>query len=302
MTRYTKSCGLTLWEILFVVVLLLFLVGVIVPALCRVRSKPFRLTCGVHLSGIGKAMLIYANDYDGRFPCAGGPNGSWAARTPNWMGQDSTQAYGMSDAGQAGGQASISASLYLLVKYMEVEPRQFLCFDGEGNIEKGASVFKPGTYGVKDEALIYLWDFGPDPPRHVSYAYHQVYGPHKLTTDSDPSMALAADRNPWMDSPFGKARDFSQFTPDVAPFNGTKETALGGNALAHKGDGQNVLFLDTHVEFAKRSFCGVEDDNIYTFWDGADKVRGKPAALGSVPAGPTDSLLVNDPAVVPQSR
>jgi len=179
---------------------------------------------------------------------------------------------------------------------MEVPPRQFLCCDRQGYTEKGVSVFSPRAYGVHDRALIDVWDFGPNPPRHVSYAYHQVYGPHGLTTDSDPNMAIAADRNPWMASPFTGARDFSTFMPDIPPFTGTKETSLRGNAVSHEGRGQQVLFLDTHVEFVKRSFCSVDDDNIYTSWDGADKIRGRPAAFGSVPADPTDSLLVNDPA------
>jgi len=41
----------------------------------------------------------------------------------------------------------------------------------------------------------------------------------------------------------------------------------------------------------------VDDDNIYTFWRGQDKVRGRPPILGSHPADPNDSLLVNDPAM-----
>jgi len=41
----------------------------------------------------------------------------------------------------------------------------------------------------------------------------------------------------------------------------------------------------------------LDDDNIYTFWDEQDKTRGTPPVLGSQPADPTDSLLVNDPAL-----
>jgi hypothetical protein len=55
------------------------------------------------------------------------------------------------------------------------------------------------------------------------------------------------------------------------------------------------MFLDTHVSWEWRSYCGFEDDNIYTFWDGTDKVRGRPPKFGSQPAGAKDSLLVNDP-------
>jgi prepilin-type processing-associated H-X9-DG protein len=69
------------------------------------------------------------------------------------------------------------------------------------------------------------------------------------------------------------------------------------NAIAHKYDGQNVLFLDGHVYFERNSFCGVNEDNIYTSWDGLDIRRGVPPKLGSQPADRLDSLLVSDPAI-----
>jgi len=123
-----------------------------------------------------------------------------------------------------------------------------------------------------------------------------VYSPYKLTVSSEAGFAVAADRNPWMDEQ--TVKDFSRFEPDFpASFKGTAEQARFGNAVAHDRDGQNVLFLDTHVTYEKRPFCGVGDDNIYTLWDGKDRVRGQPPKLGSQPAGAKDSLLVNDPPV-----
>ena len=67
-----------------------------------------------------------------------------------------------------------------------------------------------------------------------------------------------------------------------------------GNAYQHQNDGQNVLFLDSHVSFEKRPYCGVNDDNIYTFWDGGDIRRGTPPFRGVEPADRVDSLLVHD--------
>jgi len=284
--------GLTRVEILVVAVLCAVLLVVVIPIL---RSRPphgWRLGCGTNLSGLGKAMLIYANDYGDRFPRAGGPDSLWAARLPDWKAQTRQEAYGIEP--NDPGQASISASLYLLIKYAEVDPKWFVCPQEEGTIR-----FKRRNYGVWYQEAIDLWDFGPDPPKHVSYAYHQPYNKHFLTVNSPSDMAVAADRNPWMDSPFAKARPFSRFKPDIDAFNGTHDEAVQGNAFAHKGEGQNVLFLDGHGEFAKRSYCGLDDDNIYTAWDGADKVRGKPAQFGRVPADREDSLLVNDPAAPP---
>jgi prepilin-type processing-associated H-X9-DG protein len=291
--------GLTLTEVVVLVVVLSFLVVIIALFPRRTRSVAFRMTCGTNLAGIGKGMMIYANDYDDVFPCAGGPGGAWAARTPNWMGRDRFEAYGAAPDSLAAGQASISASLYLLVKYVEVTPKSFVCTKDKGAREFELARTRGLPAGFR---LIDAWDFGPNPPRHVSYAYHMVYGSGRLTMDSHPGMALAADRNPWIASPFGKARDFAKFQPDIPPFTGTTETAQQGNAFAHQGDGQNVLFVDAHVEFSKRAFCSLGDDNIYTSWKGDDKARGNVPRFGSVPADPNDSLLVNDPAVAPSPR
>ena len=45
-----------------------FGMGVLMPALARTRQIARRMVSGTNLSGMGKAMLIYANDYDDKFP------------------------------------------------------------------------------------------------------------------------------------------------------------------------------------------------------------------------------------------
>jgi prepilin-type processing-associated H-X9-DG protein len=42
--------------------------GITLPALARARQAAFRTVCATNLSGLGKAMMIYANDYDNKFP------------------------------------------------------------------------------------------------------------------------------------------------------------------------------------------------------------------------------------------
>jgi hypothetical protein len=103
-------------------------------------------------------------------------------------------------------------------------------------------------------------------------------------------MAVAADRNPWQDSPAATGKSFpGSYAPD-----GGKEAVKYGNAIAHQEDAQNVLFLDIHVGQEKAPFCGINDDNIYTFWDGGDIRIGTPPVIGSAPADRLDSLLVHD--------
>jgi len=281
--------GFTLVELLVVIAIIALLMGILMPALARVRQVAHRLVCGTNLSGIGKAMLIYANDYDDELPRAGGRNSTWSGRIPQWLADNRFTAYGLNPADGSGGTATITSSFYLLIKYAEVTPKSFLCKGDSGTNE-----FKPSDYGAGDRELIDLWDFGPEASNHCSYSYHMPYGLYALTTSSEPGMAVAADRNPWITSPAAEGKDaglLSSYNP-----TGDREAINIGNAIAHQEDGQNVLFMDSHVSFEKKPFCGVNDDNIYTSWIiGQDVRRGElPIPGASEPQDRLDSLLVHD--------
>lgn len=241
------------------------------------KMSSFSSYCGTNLSGLGKAMLIYANDYNDELPRAGGPNGTWGT-TVNYSAATQSQAYGMQNS--SGGSATISSSLYLLVKYVDVTPKSFLC---KGDFDKGVSEFIPQA----NQDLFTLWDFGPQPWKHNSYAYHMPYGKYPLTTSSDPGLAVAADRNPWIPSPGWPSKNLNSFNAG--------SNSNYGNTPCHQNQGQNVLYLDTHVNFEPVSICGINQDNIYTSWNGSDNRKGTQPVFGSAPANRTDSLLVNDP-------
>ncbi len=282
-----KKKGFTLVELLVVIAIIALLMGILMPALARVRQIAFRMVCGTNLSGLGKAMLIYSNDYDDEFPRAGGRNSQWTQMIPNWMADNRYTAYGLQADG-SGGNATITSSLYLLVKYAEVTPKSFICKGDSGTNE-----FKMSDVGAGNMELIDAWDFGPDSSEHCSYSYHMPYGLYALTSSSEPGMAVAADRNPWISSPGaeGKSADIlASYVP-----TGGKEIINQGNAITHQEDGQNVLFMDNHVSFEKQPFCAVNDDNIYTFWNQGDiRIGGYPLPNASEPGDRLDSYLVND--------
>jgi hypothetical protein len=256
--------------------------------LYRPRCVAFPMVCGSNLSGIGRAMLIYANDYDNELPRVGRKDTIWRTKINNWRADNKFDAFVLRPDG-TGGAATISSSLYLLVKYAEITPIRFVC---KGNPE--TTEFKPAKYGVRDKEPEDLWDFGPEPTKHCSYSYHMPYGPYCLSTAySDPNQAVAADRNPWLD-PY---TDTTGFKWDDYTKTGGREDIYRyqkGNCGHHQREGQNVLFMDNHVFFEKQPFCGVNDDNIYTYWNGSDIRQGVPPVIGSQPKGPLDSLLVNE--------
>ena len=271
-----KRKGFTLVELLVVIAIIALLMGILMPVLARVRAIAHRVVCGTNLSGLGKGMLLYSNDYEEELPQAGLP-GSLYAPSIAWDAPTRAQAY-------ASG-VTVSSSFYLLIKYVDVGVSQFLCKGTDTKEFKPADYAPPGSPGLD---LIYIWDFGPEPERHCSYSYHSAYNSRFAlnVASSEPGMAVAADRNPWLDL----AAD-----PSAFKWDGDTEEQKAGNAIAHGGEGQNIVFLDTHVGYEKRAFCGVMDDNIYTFWGTGPIQQGTPPPDGgAVPQHRRDSLLVNE--------
>ena len=134
-----KKKAFTLVELLVVIAIIAMLLAILMPALGKVRQMAQRMVCSANLSGIGKALLAYSTDdsYES-FPIAG-PGGTWwnlgsttTEATCTWV-WNKKEIPGTTDnpASPPYVKSTISACLYLLVKYADVSPGQFICQGGE---------------------------------------------------------------------------------------------------------------------------------------------------------------------------
>lgn len=255
-------------------------------------KRPYGLICGTNLKGLGTAITVYANDYDDNYPQLPG-NGPWSKR----LGFD----YDLTtpDFTEGGSEAEVSrtitASWYLLVREADVSPRAFICPDSHLEEFDGSN--------SQNKDIVELWDFGPDPHKHVSYAYHNPYGQFPANDFQPADFAVAGDVNPWFkDGDIVKAGSNGQ-PPQVLTISDsiTREQSQKSNAWHHGYESQNVLYADGHAANEKTSNVGVKNDNIYTFWSTEDNPSDQDRQGGTAPTSrstendaksETDSFLV----------
>ena len=292
-----KKKGFTLIELLVVIAIIALLMGILMPALNQARQLAERLVCGANLKGIGNAMAVYAADSKDDFPRAGLPGGIWSDKGYifRWwasaMEPDIDEARIDAFTNRGSEEATITSSLYLLVRYASVTPSQFIC---KGD---GAQAFKLPEEGAG--AMLALeegWDFG-DPGRSGdgripgtcnSYAYNMPYthfegpgGSFVINDTYNPGIAVLADRNPHLD-------------------NRLVEPDEQANSAAHQNKGQSILYKDGSREWREEVTYGLGGDNIYTRGGDYNRNGGTPDGIAPAgngdggPYGRQDSYLVSE--------
>jgi prepilin-type N-terminal cleavage/methylation domain-containing protein len=66
--RRVKTRIFTLIELLIVIAIIAILAAMLLSALNKARETAYKISCANHLGSIGKAMLMYANDYQDYLP------------------------------------------------------------------------------------------------------------------------------------------------------------------------------------------------------------------------------------------
>jgi type II secretory pathway pseudopilin PulG len=319
-----KKKGLMLLEVVVVIAIIIMLLLILMPPIIYKPAR--RVVCGTNLKGLGNAMVVYANDFDGQYPCQGrGVENTWADSTDGWVNPDKDW--------NEPGDITVGASLYLLVRLADVSPKFFVCPKSDQDEFSGKN---PDKLDIVD-----LWDFGQHeagrrdpweaegPARCVSYSYHQPYDPANAATGKagrfraddqrSAAFAMAADRNPFYDpklteTAFNGSNVMecvsligAHWDPSYSPSVGSeRQNIMVANSQPHQREGQNVLFADGHSNFERTPDVGVGNDNIYTRME--SKTSQDPASWRTgiapqrpdrtgddeTPAAMEDSFLVND--------
>lgn len=296
--------GLTLTEIAVIVLLAAILAGIFTLMLPSMWRRPGGLSprnwCASNLKAIGMGLYTYANENRDMFPIAlhapADQDGiGKIAYAPKKTGVKRTGVYGRASAPSednpaAGGstvadtELSTTRNLWLLVRSGASTPKSFICpnsHDDSPNDEDNPQDF----YDFREYS-------------EVSYGYQVPYGRKgQPSPDLDQRMPLAADKGP-----YGAALEAGKSDPGVPniPPTATPDEWMNWNSLNHGGEGQVVLFADSHAEFLTNPTCGIDKDNIYNRWTGpaghlkaneSARAHGVPPTGRETPWSDTDTLI-----------
>lgn len=317
-----KKSGFTLIELLVVVAIIALLIAILLPSLARARELAKRTACAANVSGMGKGLYTYATENADMYPLAA-PN-TWTHGNPktavtywNMTGNRGGPSAGTgitpantgdpAAASPLMGQLSTTRNLWQLVKTGGTSPRSFIC---PSSSDSADTIDNPADY----------WDFpakagdgttnrgyasGQDNEGCISYGYQVPYGDQgRPSTEVDQRMALVADKGPYCFKVNGSPppntwniTEAQNQSPDMwMPYNSPNHGGAGA------GEGQVVLYADSHAEFQTKPIVGVGFDNIYTAWPSTGNLLSdanlrtagvKPASNNAqlVPRVNTDSLI-----------
>ncbi len=314
-----RSKGFTLIELLVVVAIIALLISILLPSLSRARELAKRAVCASNLRGVGQGEHIYANDNTEWFPIHfhvpnfGTGTGIAGARQTGvqFVGTLATNPLPTQPTTVTTGsnRSHPSRSMFLLVIGGGSTPGLFIC-PSSGDADDDLR----NKSGTTDQAALpgtNRYDFKGYP--QLSYGYQIPYSRRgKPRVSLDTRMPVNADKGPYFT---GGTASADNWTPDVAvttlnpPTTGAFGTTLQAilavsndrwrpyNSQNHNGEGQNVLYVDGHADFARTPIIGVNNDNIYTMQD--DYVNIAQILLGKKPVDNEGAATNTDTVIVP---
>ena len=296
MTRKTLGrnegrSGFTLIELLVVVAIIALLISILMPSLARARELSKRSVCASNVRSMGTGFYTYGNENQEQWPIADGVRATtaglsviqYAGVMVGALRDRETYSY----TGPGGGpdsKISTTRNLWTLIRLQISTQKSFFCPSSDDQPNE-------------DQVPQRFWDFGPAAPKDksinqapvnpvalgydcwaaCSYGYQMPYGQRgKPSSDCDLRMPLAADKGRWgayYEGGKGTQADLAAYPPSGLNMNSSPELWRQWNSLNHgglgQGEGQNVLYADSHVDWAAKPTVGVAGDNIFTTWTSA---------------------------------
>jgi hypothetical protein len=256
-----------------IVAILLFML--FVPSLGRNHVLSPRTTCGANLTGIMKAMLVYASDNNDAFPTIA-PIGGYGLTAmgggkPNVDPEATVRSLYTSPS-----EPSVPQNVWLLVASGAVSPKQFIC-KSDNFAKPAAERTSAGMCFTNFNDGKKISDFGYS----YSFAYPWTAA---AGTAPDGTVIPAGSVGGWWRNTMDAGLPLMA---DMAPLAGTGKPAAtpgdgrsaNGNSFNHARTGQNVAFGDAHAEFVRVPGVGHGGDNIYA------GSGGKPNIIGTQRAG-----------------
>jgi len=277
-----RSEGISLAGLIAIIVVVLVVVAGVAALgyrfYLRARERSNRATCMAHLSSLGKAIALYKNQWDNKWPWIENVRSDMTAVATGTNRQKDPY-----DDPKDPGERSITSLMFLLLH--DGQPRElFICPSDSDAVLEPAIRY----YSEDDEEEVYCWDFSSH--RNVSYSWQApVWRSEKWRSgiiDDDPDVVIVADKTPLYDDPGWQPDDVS-----TASDSSVLQRNMSQN---HGGQVIHALRVAMNVTRTERpDVGGRRQDNIYTASN--DRRRGSRRATSLKAAehlSPLDSFLV----------
>ena len=292
----------TLIELLVVVAIIAMLVAILLPSLARAREISKRTICGKNLNGIGQAFHAYSSEGGnaGLYPVPAGMPASSTVGVGQVTYMNKIGAYRSVRTNSSTNAVSVTRCFWMLMSgKAALTAKIVICpsSDGVPNADLNPTNYYDFGTGNNTGAN----GQGLDAYKQISYGVQVPFGNMgRAAAERDISMALAADKGF-----VGNAAEQGNAVPAVTTTLTSQSTAdlwIKFNSPNHggadAGEGENVLYGDSHVSWENRPIVGMGYDNIYTRWTGAsvgaaafpERVIGA-AGTNYVPYSDTDSYI-----------
>ncbi len=216
-----EKSGFTLIELLVVIAIIALLMGILMPALSRVREVAKRVVCSSQLRQVGTAIPLYAGDNNNYMPFYGDPMHPYAIYRDEWREED-------------GSLTAMKVALLYEGGYIP-DPRLFYCPSNLLDLYKYESYSNPKPWGSLPQNYNTEDANGGSHNQWIRMGY--TYFPVDRRPKIDPTTQAPADT----------AQKLTSVDPSL-PY--MTDTIRNMQHISHQRQGNyaiNALFSDGHV-------------------------------------------------------